>query len=124
MTGNDLTDKELFRVLDEYNDLCTQEAEKQEQQNKDALHDLRKFVSVYKAKQVAEYFFGEDGDGIDWFLEGLVGKTEIFGGKQEEGYWFKYVYLHQITGPLGDDFTGTIFIPIIDGLFLKATYSC
>lgn len=45
-------------------------------------------------------------------MEIIEDKTKVFGTKQEEGYWFKYVYITQTVGYCEDDYTGTIFIPL------------
>jgi len=47
--------------------------------------------------------------------------TDSHGGHKEDcaGYAFRYAYIDQRTGPLGDDFDGEVWIPLPKGKFLK-----
>lgn len=58
-----------------------------------------------------------------WTLDGIVGAKDITGKPQDDEKW-GHVFVHQVTGILGDDFSGNLFIPIGRARYLKTTYQC
>lgn len=56
-------------------------------------------------------------------VKGIVRKHKVFGEEQEEGYWFKKIYLTQHTGYVCDSYHGTIFVPIDDVHYLHLEFS-
>ena len=117
----EMTEKEMFKVMDDYHEELKGLHEKQNEEDKNHLKSLKKYISAYKIKKIIEYLQEDCG----YFrLDGIVDKKKCFGTKEEVGYWFKYIYLDQTTGHSGDDFYGTFFIPIIKDLFLRVEYEC
>ncbi len=43
---------------------------------------------------------------------------------QDEPYWFKKAYVSQSCGYTGDDYSGTIWIPLPNGKYLKYWFYC
>lgn len=76
--------------------------------------------NILTDKQIGEIldFMIEDGGG------GIVEITNKFTGhRQEEGYWFKYIYIDQHQ-QYEDSFYGDIYIPLPNGKYFHFDYSC
>jgi hypothetical protein len=81
---------------------------------------VKKQLTKYKFKELINYL----SDSCDFKIEGIVRKNKVFGIKQTESVWFKYVYITQKCGCCEDDYYGTIFIPITNKHFLRFYYNC
>lgn len=84
-----------------------------------AMAVVQSLVSQRKLEHIQEYI-ADCGNCRDFEI------TESHGGEREdcEGYAFRYVYLVQRGGHLGDDFDGEIWIPLPKGKFLKFHFAC
>ena len=95
------------------------EAERAQQKNEKAVFkEIRKLVSAYKVRKLREYM----SDSHYWNL-----KIVYFHGAvkpQDEPYWFKKAYVSQSCGYIGDDYYGTIWIPLPNGNYLEYSFSC
>jgi hypothetical protein len=112
-------DAETFRVMSEYDDEIKREADEQAKADKKVLTELRKLTSRYKVARLKEYLV----ECENTFKYEIVDKQRVYGSKQDEEYWFKYVWITQHTGYAGDDYSGTIFVPITDTQVFKFQYA-
>jgi len=103
-----MTQKEEQKIFNDYQDLCIREAQKQEEKNNKVFKELQNIITKYKFKKIIEFL----EDINQYYLMKIVNKKDVFGEKQDEPYWFKYIYITQSCGYTGDDFSGTIFIPL------------
>lgn len=113
-------DEEIKKGLDD----CYDSIEKE---NKEILGQVKKILTKYRYKKIIEFLDGDEGDEEgcgEYTLHGIVGKDRIFGEKQKEHYWFKHIFITQSNGYSGDDYSGTIFIPLNKEKFLRFYYEC
>lgn len=116
----DILSEEDYEAFKAYEDVMREEDEKINKQKNNILSEVKKLLTYYKFKKLNE-FLDEVGDTFNY---DLVSQSEVFGSKQTEQYWFKYIFITQHTGYCGDDFSGTIFIPLGDNKFFKFNYEC
>ncbi len=116
-----MTEEQTAKVLEGYYSDVIDDARKVEEKNIFILEKyLKPKLSKNKYNDVLE-FLSESGD---YELIGVVLKNKVFGHKQDEsGYLFKHIFITQDCGMTGDDFSGTIFIPLNKTEYLKFTYS-
>ena len=56
-------------------------------------------------------------------LDGIVGAKGVNGRSQDDEKW-GHVFVYQIAGVMGDDYSGNIYIPIGHARYLKTSYQC
>ncbi len=89
-------------------------------QEKPIRDELKKTLTKYKYDGLMDFI----GDCGSVELKGIIGKEKVSGDKQDEGYWFKYIFIRQSVGYICDDYNGTIFIPLGNKKYLWFKYSC
>ena len=110
-----------YKAMKDYDEMM-KEIDQEIADNKNKIfNELKTILSKYKLKQLKEYL-SEELDNT--FSYEIVSEDKIFGTKQEEPYWFKYIFIRQTVGYLGDDYSGTIFVPITKDKFFKFCYEC
>lgn len=115
-----MTEEEEFEAFQNYDKLIQQELADEIDQNNLYLSVIKNQLTKYKYNKLIEYL-----EETGYFkIKGIKRKNKVYGKKQTEPYWFKYVYITQSCGCCGDDFSGTIFIPITDKHFLEFYYEC
>jgi hypothetical protein len=105
----------------DYVDAMREAEEKNSADKNKVLNELKKVISVHKFDELQEFL---KDDGKETFNYKIVDESKIFGSKQTEPYWFKHIFISQSVGYLGDDYSGTIFIPISKDKFFKFEYVC
>ena len=112
--------EEVNEVLSGYDKAMAECYSKVEEKDSYYLSILKKILTPYKYKKLIEFMYE---DGIV-YISGFVRKHKVFGEKQYESYWFRHSYITQSSGYFGDDFSGTIFIPINEKHYLKFEFEC
>lgn len=85
---------------------------------KAAFKEIRKLVSAYKVRKLIEYM----GETDYWNLK--IVDTHGAVKSQDEPFWFKQAYVSQSCGYSGDDYSGTIWIPLPNGKYLEYSFCC
>lgn len=88
------------------------------EKEKAAFKEIRKLVSAYKVRKLREYM----SETAYWNLK--IVDTPGADKPQDEPYWFKQAYVSQSCGYSGDDYSGTIWIPLPNGKYLEYLFCC
>lgn len=91
--------------------------------NKETLNNLIEACFVIKSilnKEQIDELIDFMNDDI-CYIKGIVEKNKITGYKQEEDYWFKYIYLEQHTY-MKELYYGQIYIPLPNGKYLHCGF--
>jgi len=80
------------------------------------LDNLKNLVSEEKYEDILQYLH-TFRLATDYQVQEIV-ENDIQGIKQEEDYWFKYIYINQERSLFGDC-RGVIFIPLGNNKFFK-----
>lgn len=108
-------DKAMFQTMRE----ADEKLEKDKTENeKVAFKEIRKLVSAYKVRKLREYM--SDTHNEDLQIVDTHGAVK----PQDEPFWFKQAYVSQSCGYSGDDYSGTIWIPLSNGKYLKYWFCC
>jgi len=92
---------------------------KQQKENEKTIFaEIRKLVSAYKLRKLREYM----GEVDYWDLKIVDDPGAV--EPQKEEYWFKKAYVSQSCGYSGDDYWGTIWIPLPNGKYLEYLFCC
>jgi len=110
----DISDAEYSEIMRKANEAETAYRLEQAKKLEEALAYVATLVSARKLQHIKEYI-AESEITSDFEI------TETHGGHKEDctGYAFRYAYVDQQVGYLGDDFSGEIWIPLPKGKFLK-----
>ncbi|MCO7546130.1 hypothetical protein [Stutzerimonas nitrititolerans] len=110
----DISDAEYSEIMRKANEAETAYRLEQAKKLEEALSVVAALVSPRKLQHIKEYI-AESEITSDFEI------TETHGGHKEDctGYAFRYAYIDQQVGYLGDDFSGEIWIPLPKGKFLK-----
>lgn len=115
-----ITDDDCYKAMEEYEKFLCEENEKIDKNNSCILKEVENNLTPYKFKKLISYL-----EEVDSFiLKGLVCENEVFGTKDNVDYWFKYIFIRQSSGYIGDDYKGYLFIPVFKDKFLKVYYEC
>ena len=115
----EIDDQKMFEAMKEYEEEMLRLDQEEAKKRNECLDQIKKLITEKQYEELIE-FIQEDGYTHNFKL---VNKKGVSGSKQEEEYWFKYIYITQSTGYAEDDFYGTIFIPIKRNLYLHFQYS-
>jgi ribosomal protein S3AE len=116
------TQEEFNEIMDGYYDAMNKMVEAEEMAMQDFCRELEKIVSTRMYKDVIAYIRECASEGYP-IREAEIVKTH--GGKEqeEEEYLFKKIYISQSNGGyLGDDYSGTIWIPLGRVKFASLSY--
>ena len=95
------------------------ELENRYQQNQKVLNELKSICSETMFKDIEDYLVDcENTDSYDIKDE----LADYLFKQEEEHYEFKCAYIHQTVGMAGDDYSGTIYIPIPNNKYFKFEY--
>jgi len=110
----DISDTEYSEIMRKANEAETAYRLEQAKKLEEALAYVATLVSDRKLQHIKEYI-AESEITSDFEI------TETHGGHKEDctGYAFRYAYIDQQVGYLGDDFSGEIWIPLPKGKFLN-----
>jgi hypothetical protein len=108
-------DKEIFRKMRESEE---QLFKAQKENEKTVFAEIRKLVSAYKVRKLREYM----DETTYWGLKIVDDHGNV--KSQKEEYWFKKAYVSQSCGYTGDDYSGTIWIPLPNGKYLQFMFCC
>lgn len=108
-------DKRRFQELQAESERIFKE---QKENEKQVFKEIRKLVSAYKVRKLREYM----SETAFWDLQ--IVDTHGNVEPQEEEYWFKKAYINQSCGYSGDDYSGTIWIPLPNGKYLQFMFCC
>ena len=92
--------------------------QKERAEKKAVFKEIRKLVSAYKVRKLREYMSDMDY----WNLK--IVDTHGAVKPQDEPYWFRQAYVYQYCGYTGDDYCGTIWIPLPNGKYLQFPFCC
>ena len=106
-------------AMKEYYEQEKQDEIKRQEKNTFILNEIKGLVSDSYYKDISDYLVEcENTDEYELCLSDVV-----FGEFQKElDYSFSYVNISQTVGICGDDFSGTIFIPIVENKYFKFNY--
>ena len=105
-------------ILQEAREEADKFEKEQAENEKAAFKEIRKLVSAYKVRKLREYM----SDTAYWNLK--IVDTHGAVKPQDEPYWFKQAYVFQYCGYSGDDYSGTIWIPLPNGKYLEFSFCC
>lgn len=107
-------ESEMTEIMRKANEAETAYRLEQSRKLDEALAYVTTLVSPRKLQHIKEYI-AESETTSDFEI------TETHGGHKEDciGYAFRYAYIDQRNGYLGDDCSGEIWIPLPKGKFLK-----
>ncbi|MCG6540226.1 hypothetical protein MCB86_09075 [Pseudomonas sp. KSR10] len=107
-------ESDVTEIMRKANEAETAYRLEQSRKHDEALAYAASLVSPRKLQHIKEYI-AESEVTSDFEI------TDSHDGHKEDcsGYAFRYVYLVQRTGHLGDDHDGEIWIPLPKGKFLK-----
>jgi len=88
------------------------------EKEKAAFKEIRKLVSAYKVRKLREYM----SETTYWNLK--IVDTHGAVKPQDEPFWFKQAYVSQSCGYTGDDYSGTVWIPLPNGKYLEYLFCC
>ncbi|MHD0644204.1 hypothetical protein ACYPKM_01040 [Pseudomonas aeruginosa] len=113
----DITEDDL-RIMAEHNHAMNEYYRKEGEQRTAVLNEVRALVTPEVFAEIEEAITDSEQTTRFEIVDQAVGEP------QDDGYSFQ-VYINQTLhgGHTGDDFAGTVCIPLPDGRFLKFEYS-
>ncbi|MBK59379.1 MAG: hypothetical protein CML01_11320 [Pseudomonas sp.] len=110
----EISEAEHMEIMRKANEAETAYHLEQSRKLDEALACVATLVSPRKLEHIKEYI-------ADSEITSEFEITDTHGGHKEDcsGYAFRYAYIDQRNGYLGDDYDGEIWIPLPKGKFLK-----
>lgn len=113
-----MDEQEIFKIMDAANRAHHDHEAQQNAQNKTVLEAVRTMVTT---DVFAEIEAEIEGSGSTHDYEIVV---QPAGHPQDNGFSLGDVYVDQSCGICGDDFYGTVALPLPDGRYLQFSFHC
>ncbi|MDT4832897.1 hypothetical protein FQZ97_664700 [compost metagenome] len=114
----EMTDDEYIEIMRKADEARLEYCQEQAAKNAVVLDQVRGMVSSKVFKQI-EAEISESGETFDYEIV-----AEPAGHPQDNGYSLGDVYVDQTCGHCGDDFSGTVALPLPDGRYLQFGFAC
>lgn len=111
---------EEIKISNEFSEYMKKQHEEEIKKNNVIFNDIKEKLGDDYLEDVKECL----RESYNWYNLKIVDKPT--GQSQDDGYKsFNHIYVNQTTngGYTGDEFAGTIYIPIYDGKYLESEYS-
>ena len=112
------TDEEYFKIMQEADKAMTQHHLDQQAQNVPVLAAVQAMVSPEIFKQVEDEIVAAENT-YDYEIV-----SQPAGHAQDNGFALGDVYVDQSCGICGDDFSGTVALPLPDGRYFQFSFNC